>query len=99
MSGENFLSIVSDENFYAYLLEAFVFKTNFQADTEKISNYQDFLNSNCELALFIYDSVYVEIYCKDESVIEKIRSKLSGMYDNIEYITDSNDSRTQFSVF
>ena len=99
MEGEDFLNKISDENFYAYFLELFVFNTRSQADTEEINNYDDFLNSNCELAILIYDSIHVEIYCKDESAIEAIKCKLSDAYENVEYITDLNDIRTEFSVF
>lgn len=77
----------------------FVFKTQSQANTEEINNYEEFLNSNCELALFIYDNMNVENYCKNQATIEEIKHNLNNSYSCVKYITTSNDVRTKFNVF
>ena len=48
-----------------------------------LSNYDNFLNSNCQLVILIYDLENVEIYFKDNYLKEKILLNLSFL--NIKY--------------
>lgn len=42
------------------------------ADYEKIDNYEDFLKSKCEMIILLYDFYYLEIYCKNQTWIQKL---------------------------
>jgi yncE len=69
----------------------------FEGCSSKFSTYEDFQKSCCQILLFITDSIFIEIYCKNlqytnilyENAIEK-------NFSAIEYITDENDGRTEF---
>ncbi|QNF29643.1 DUF2691 family protein [Metabacillus elymi] len=64
-----------------------------------IETYKDFLNSDCELILLVVDSVYVTIYCKDSEKLEAFYDNVKKKgFDNLQYITDKNDTRIKFSV-
>ncbi|MBB6448000.1 DUF2691 family protein [Bacillus benzoevorans] len=65
-----------------------------------IETYEEFLNSDCELVLLVVDSVYFTIYCKDRDKLESLynNAKLKG-FDDLQYITDENDTRTRLSVW
>ena len=65
-----------------------------------IETYEEFLNSECELVLLVVDSVYFTIYCKDREKLESLynNAKLKG-FDDLQYITDENDTRTKLSVW
>ncbi|MBT2655810.1 DUF2691 family protein [Bacillus sp. ISL-18] len=65
-----------------------------------IETYSDFLNSDCELVLLVVDSDFVTIYCKDSEKLEKLYSnaKTKG-FENLHYITDKNDTRTNLSAW
>ena len=65
-----------------------------------IETYEEFVNSDCELVLLVVDSVYFTIYCKDREKLESLynNAKLKG-FDDLQYITDENDTRTKLSVW
>lgn len=69
---------------------------------EKFSNvhtYEEFLFSNCKILLLVNDCRFVEIYCKDEFVSKSIyENALLNNFTNIEYITETNDTRTKMDV-
>jgi hypothetical protein len=66
----------------------------------RIETYEEFVNSNCQLVLLVVDSIYVTIYCKDNAKLESLyqNAKLKG-FNNLQYITDENDTRTRLSVW
>lgn len=53
-----------------------------------INNYNDFLNSNCEIIILFSDSIFGEIYCKLEKNLNKI-------YENLR----KNDFKNVCSIF
>jgi len=64
-----------------------------------IHTYADFLRSDCQLLLLIYDCEYVEIYAKSEKTIKAIfENAIANNYVEIKYITESNDGRTGMDV-
>ncbi|QKE75684.1 DUF2691 family protein [Arthrobacter citreus] len=69
-------------------------------DSVEIRTYEEFLSSDCQLCLLITDCTYTDIYCKDLELIEKLYTNaLQYNYENLSYITDSNDSRTGLSCW
>ncbi len=42
------------------------------ADYEEIENYEDFQKSKCEMIILLYDFYYLEIYCKNQTWIQKL---------------------------
>lgn len=42
------------------------------SDVNQINNYDQFLISSCQLIIFIVDNVFVEIYAKNQTILEKI---------------------------
>ncbi|MEH7349380.1 DUF2691 family protein [Gottfriedia acidiceleris] len=66
----------------------------------EIRTYEEFLSSDCQLCLLITDCTYTDIYCKDIELIEKLYiNALQNNYENLSYITDTNDSRTGLSCW
>ena len=63
-----------------------------------LSNYDNFLNSNCQLVILIYDLENVEIYFKDNYLKEKILLNLSFLNIKYKIKTLKNDGRTSFYV-
>ncbi len=67
---------------------------------EEIDFYQDFVQSNCELILLIWDVAYVDIYCKNE---EWLRTLLSNAEQSpnahISMKTVDTDDRTSMHVW
>ena len=70
------------------------------SDINDIKNYDQFLTSSCQLILFIVDNIFVEIYAKNQTILEKI-SKNAVNYDfsNIELINESVATYNIFSKY
>lgn len=48
------------------------------ADYEEIDNYEDFQKSNCEMIILLYDFYYLEVYCKNQTWIQKLMHTASN---------------------
>ncbi|MEG1798171.1 MAG: DUF2691 family protein, partial [Clostridium sp.] len=67
--------------------------------SSEINNYEDYLNSRCELIILCYDVFYYEVYSKSENIIEVIKTNcIKNGFREVEYITKENDCRTIFTV-
>lgn len=66
---------------------------------ESIDNYEDFLDSNCELVILAYDCCYLEIYSKNQHWLEEILHTAHSIPGTIvaEKYADS-DGRTSMYV-
>lgn len=61
---------------------------------KSIDTYGDFLKSDCEMIVLLYDSAYVDVYCKNKEWIEKMYNKLRTIAGSeFDLITDDNDMR------
>lgn len=93
--GQEFNEIISKSPYYlaALNLQVFPCETNIQ----QVKNYNEFLNSNCELVFLMCDTIYVDIYSKSMKIIEIIRlNAQNNNFQEIEYITDENDRIKEF---
>lgn len=72
-----------------------------QDEVEDIQIYQDFMNSKCQLALFITDNEFVDIYAKNEEWLNTIYQNATNYnFENIQYIEDNNAYiRHRFSAY
>lgn len=95
--GESFFHFVKSTHFIISLkLQAYSVATKELFD---IHTYEEFLKSDCQLLLLIYDCEFVEIFAKDPSVISDIyKNAILCNYANISYITDQNDGRIKMDV-
>ena len=65
-----------------------------------VENYGEFIDSDCELVLLVVDCIYVDLYCKDESMIELLyEHALKRRFKRVAYIAGKNDTRTRLSVW
>ncbi len=66
----------------------------------EIKDYADFMQDKCELILFITDTSYVEIYSKQEKILEAILRNVKR-YDikQSEIITNNDKKRKKFSAY
>lgn len=58
----------------------------------EIQNYDNYLNSDCELLLYIIDNIFVEIYSKNENYLKAIKhNALKNKYVNVQDINDFSE--------
>ncbi|CAI8956421.1 MULTISPECIES: DUF2691 family protein [Bacillus] len=66
----------------------------------EIETYEEFVESECELVLFVVDSCYTVIYCKDKEKLELLYKNADSFgFKNIQFITDENDTRTRITAW
>ena len=66
---------------------------------DAVKDYDDYLNSECQLAILVWDVMYNNIYCKSSELCEIIKCNCLKLdYDEFEVINDDNDYRTGFRV-
>lgn len=97
VKGKDFSRAITSNIYYTIFAELKAFPKN--QPITIVSGYKDFINSDCQVIVLIYDCIYVDVYCKNETVIEKLFSNAENKgYKDIEYI-DDNDPRTRMAVF
>ncbi len=64
-----------------------------------IDTYEDYVKSDCEICLLIADCSYVEVYCKDPLLINKLYDNANAKgFEKLGYINEENDYRTKMST-
>lgn len=98
MEGKAFLNDISTGKYYLIFVDIKAFPT--LEDVVDVKNYKDFLNSSCQLALLVIDSIYVSIVLKNQQMADAFfeRAEASG-YNNIKFLTDENDTSLLFNVW
>lgn len=86
LSGEDFIKCISINSYWFIFVDIKAYKVG-NAST-KIETFEDFLNSNCELVFLCTDSSYIEIYCKDKEILNKIYHNCIGdEFDKVQYVS------------
>lgn len=100
MSWESFIDFFKDNKFDIIFLELFACKRKSDEDVFPV-DYKNFMKSEFEIAMFVYDGAYVDFYSKNQEIIEIVMKNIhtNMSYSNLEYTTDKNDSRTKFRVW
>ncbi|MCI9281131.1 MAG: DUF2691 family protein [Bacilli bacterium] len=86
---DTFKEVISNDKYYLISGNILAFKS---LNYKDISTYEDFLNSDCEILMVVVDSYYVDVYVKNDKILEQIRNNaIDNKFKNIEYIIkDSN---------
>lgn len=96
--GISFIKKVNECPYYPIHTRIFATCENTRIDSKSIESYDDFCNSNYNIALLCADC-YVDLYAKDEKILstieESCRNKLKC---NISPIYEENDPRTAFFI-
>ncbi|KOS68791.1 hypothetical protein AEA09_09735 [Lysinibacillus contaminans] len=67
---------------------------------EAITTYEDFVKSNCEIVILLTDCTYLDIYCKDRQLIEKLYNHAKTLpVKGLHCLSDENDGRTGMVAF
>jgi len=98
IDGTTLYSTISKKDYYLIFADLKGFTE--ETDVREIENYQEFLKSKCQLVLLVVDSSWVYIYSKDQDTIKQLYSNaVAAKYNNIDYLTDENDSLTTLIAF
>lgn len=82
-----FRNLIKLRKYYPVFLTLQLYKDN--KNMVEIQNYDNYLNSDCELLLYIIDNIFVEIYSKNENYLKVIKHNvLKNKYVNVQDIND-----------
>ena len=83
-----------------YILFARAFGYAGKAANEEIADYAGYQRAACRCAALCVDEAYLEVYCKDEDVLQALHgdAELRALCDRFEFVTDENDGRTTFCI-
>ena len=96
-SNNEFQNMIQKEHYPVHLNIQMYYKNS---DVNEINNYDQFLISSCQLIIFIVDNVFVEIYAKNQTILERIlKNAVDFDFSNIEYINESLDTYKKFSRY
>lgn len=95
-SGTEFFNLIQLNHHIIFLkLQAYLIDNRFK----NIDSYEEFINSDCQIIILVYDCKYVEIYSKQELELYEIyQSAQENNYKNISYITENNRDRNNMNV-
>ena len=94
--GKDFAEHIQNEHFVLFVkLQAYASHSNFQ----NIPSFEEYIESDCQIVLLINDCEFVEIYAKDQTVVESLffNAQRNG-FKLIRYLTDETDTRTTLNV-
>lgn len=58
---------------------------------KEVSEYKEFLESDCQIILAVYDCSYVMFWCKDIKLVSNMyKYALSKGYENVKYISEED---------
>ncbi|WP_242835345.1 DUF2691 family protein [Ruminiclostridium papyrosolvens] len=97
ISGDILYNRAKDNTYYMVFatLKAF----NEEGAVEDITNYQEFLQSDCQMALCVYDCSGVILWCKDKQLLGKMYNYTLKMgYENVKYISETELLANRFRI-
>lgn len=98
IEGDELRRIIDSNTYYAIFAELKAFPKT--STITEIDTYEDFVSSDCEVIVLLVDCVYVEMYIKNQEVLETMYKHAKQMnYTRVEYIDDKNDGRTRMYVW
>jgi len=98
-NGNDFYEMVYQETPGYYLSLADIKAFPSKKSIIKITTLEEYLNSECQIALFIIDSKYIDIYAKDIKTLQQIDKNAQNKgYAEIECFTKETDPRTGMTL-
>ncbi|NLP13487.1 MAG: DUF2691 family protein [Clostridium sp.] len=76
LSGEEFFRCISRDNYYMIFADIKAYPVG--GESTEIETFEDFLKSNCELVFLCTDSIFIEFYCKDRDILDKVYNNCIG---------------------
>ncbi|MEM1505280.1 DUF2691 family protein [Domibacillus sp. 8LH] len=96
IGGAELKRLLEDHTYYMIFADLKAYQNG---EFSTIDTYEEFIESQCELVLLVVDCSYVTIYCKNKKGLELLHDHaIDCGFENVEYITDENDTRTGLTV-
>lgn len=97
LNGQDFFKCIIRKNYYIVFLDLKIYKA--EGIKTEIETYNDYLKSDCEMIFLCSDAKYINFYCKDREVLDKIFQNCLNNNLNASKINYENNYRTKMSVW
>ena len=75
-------------------------KMYLEEDNIEINTYEDFIKSKCILILLVTDNEFVEVYSKDQDILDIIyKNAITNKFEDVMYISNNNYKRKKLSAY
>lgn len=75
-------------------------KMYLEEDNIEINTYEDFIKSKCILILLVTDNEFVEVYSKDQDILDIIyKNAITNKFKDVMYISNNNYKRKELSAY
>lgn len=75
-------------------------KMYLEEDNIEINTYEDFIKSKCVLILLATDNEFVEVYSKDQDILDIIyKNAITNKFEDVLYISNNNYKRKKLSAY
>ena len=96
--GEQFKEVLFGQNDMIIFLNIQAYPKN--SNPAEIANYNDYLNSECEIVFLITDLYWVEVYAKNKNILYQfIENGDQCLCKDNKIRTDQQDGRTRFTIW
>jgi hypothetical protein len=84
LSGEEFFKCISRDSYYMIFVDIKAYPVG--NESIEFETFDDFLRSNCELVLLCTDSIFIEFYCKDRDILDKVYNNcITDEFEEVQY--------------
>ena len=96
-SNAEFQERIFSQNYYMIFANI---KMYLKEDNIEINTYEDFIKSKCILVLLVTDNEFVEVYSKDQDILDIIyKNAITNKFKDVMYISNNNYKRKKFSAY
>lgn len=98
IEGDEFLKCISKDSYYMIFVDIKAYPIGNQS--MEIEIFEDFMNSNCVMILLCTDSAFIEFYCKDKEILDKVFNNCVGTdFETVEYLSVADITRRTFMAW
>ncbi|MDT8716224.1 DUF2691 family protein [Clostridium sp. 19966] len=84
LDAEKFTRCISRDSYYMIFADIKAYPIG--SEHIEIKAFKDFLGSNCEMVILCTDSAFIEFYCKNRKILDKVYSNcINGCFEKVEY--------------
>ena len=96
-SNVEFQERIFSQNYYMIFANI---KMYLKEDNIEINTYEDFIKSKCILILLVTDNEFVEVYSKDQDILDIIyKNTITNKFEDVMYISNNNYKRKKLSAY
>jgi hypothetical protein len=84
LNAEEFINCISRDSYYMIFADIKAFPLG--SERIEIKTFKDFIRSSCVMVILCTDSTFIEFYCKERAILDKVYSNcINNGFEKVEY--------------